>query len=240
MSILDKLSFQQFKFNSDSIFKELSVAELAILNANVKTRLYKKKQTIFLEDSPSTGIYYIKEGLVKKYKTGLDGREQIFYIAKTGDMIGYHAILCDEDYLDSAAAMEDSVISFIPKNSFLNLLENSPKISRLLLKNISHEFGVLTNTLTLISQMSVRERLALYLLILKEKFRDSSSEMGHKTEISISRDDLAAMVGTAKETLVRLLHDFKEDKIIETKGRIIFINDVKALVKISNYKLYKI
>jgi CRP-like cAMP-binding protein len=237
MNTLDKFPFSQFNFNSDSIFRSLPKEELDILNSNIKTRLYKKKQVIFFEDSPSTGIYYIKEGLVKKYKTGQDGKEQIFYISKSGDLIGFHSILSEENYFDSAAAMEDSIISFIPKDVFQNLIAKSPTLSNLLLKNISHEFGVLINTITIISQMSARERLALYLLILKEKFRDLNAPKNIKTEIKISRDDLAAMVGTAKESIVRLLHEFKADNIIQTNGKIIIINDVKALVKASSYRI---
>ena len=159
MNTLVNFPFNSFKFNSDSIFKELTKEELDILNASIKTRLYKKKQVIFFEDSPSTGIYYIEKGLVKKYKTGQDGKEQIFYISKSEDLIGYHAILSNENYYESAATIEDSVISFIPKEVFLDLISKSPNLSNLLLKNISHEFGVLINTLTVISQMYYRPNL---------------------------------------------------------------------------------
>lgn len=233
MNTLQQLSFDQFKFNSDSVFNELNTEELDYLNAHLKTRLYKKKQVIFYEDSPATGVYYIKEGLVKKYKTGKDGKEQIFYISKTSDLIGYHAILSNEHYPDSAAAMEDCIISFIPKAVFISLIEKSPRLSKLLLKTISHEFGVLINTLTIISQLSVRQRLALSLLLLKEKFKDPDSNQ--PTQIKISRDDLAALVGTAKENLVRLLHEFKEQQIIAVQGRAIVISNVKELVKESHY-----
>jgi CRP-like cAMP-binding protein len=234
MNSLVDFSFDQFKFNSDSIFNELDEKDLDYLNSHIKTRLYKKKQVIFYQDSPASGIYYIKQGLVKKYKTGKDGKEQIFYISKTSDIIGYHAILSSENYSDSAAAMEDCIICFIPKEVFVDLVERSPKLSNLLLKNISHEFGVLINTLTIISQMSVRQRLALQLLLLKEKFQNPLSNT--KTQIKISRDDLAALVGTAKENLVRLLHDFKQQNLIEIDGRAIVINNVKELVKESNYE----
>ncbi len=233
MNALDHISFNQFKFNSDSIFSELNEKDLDYLNSHLKTRFYKKKQIIFYEDSPATGIYYIKQGLVKKYKTGNDGKEQIFYISKSADIIGYHAILSNENYPDSAAAIVDSVICFIPKNIFIELVEKSPQLSNLLLKNISHEFGVLINTLTIISQMSVRQRLALQLLLLKEKLYSPDSNT--KTQINISRDDLAALVGTAKENLVRLLHEFKMLDIITITGRSIVINNIKELIKESNY-----
>jgi CRP-like cAMP-binding protein len=235
MNLLNNFPFDQFKFNSNSIFKELPEDELELINAHVKTRLYKKKQVIFYEESLPNGVYYIKEGLVKKYKTGQDGKEKIFYISKTGDLLGYHALLSSEYYVESAAVMEDSVISFIPKDVFMSVLEKSPSLSGLLLKNISHEFGVMINNLTVIAQMSVRERLALNLLLLKEKFRDLNLSGERKDGIKISRDDLASLVGTAKENLVRLLHELKEEKIIETQGQSIFILKINELVKLSKF-----
>lgn len=233
MNALNHISFNQFKFNSDSIFNELNEKDLDYLNAHLKTRLYKKKQVIFYEDSPAVGVYYIKKGLVKKYKTGNDEKEQIFYISKSADIIGYHGILSGENYPDSAAAIIDSEICFIPRDIFIELVQKSPQLSNLLLKNISHEFGVLINTLTIISQMSVRQRLALHLLLLKEKLY--SPESSTPTQINISRDDLAALVGTAKENLVRLLHEFKQLDLITVTGRTIMINNIKELIKESNY-----
>lgn len=235
MKSLERFPFDQFKFSSDSFFKELSEEELAVLNTHIKTRLYKKKQVIFFEGSPSVGVYFIKEGLVKKYKTGNDGKEHVFYLSKAGDLIGYHAILSDEYYFDSAAAIKDSVISFIPKDVFLEMLKKSPVLSNLLIKTISHEFGVMINNWTIRSNMSVRERLALNLLILKDKFKETGLSKEKRTEIVIPREDLASLVGTATENLVRLLHEFKESKLIETKGKAIVILNIKELVKISKF-----
>jgi CRP-like cAMP-binding protein len=235
MKSLERFPFDQFKFSSDSFFKGLSDEELAVLNIHIKTRLYKKKQIIFFEGSPSIGVYFIKEGLVKKYKTGNDGKEHVFYLSKAGDLIGYHAILSNEYYFDSAAAVKDSVISFIPKEVFLEILKKSPALSNLLIKTISHEFGVMINNWTIRSNMSVRERLALNLLILKDKFKETGLSKEKRTEIVIPREDLASLVGTATENLVRLLHEFKESKLIETKGKAIVILNIKELVKISKF-----
>ncbi len=235
MTLLKNFPFNHFKFNSDHIFKELSSSELELLNSKTRTRIYKKKQVIFFEDSPATGVYYIKKGLVKKYKTGSDGKEQIFYVSKTADLIGYHAVLSNENYYDSAAAMEDSEITFIPKDVFAWLIAQVPKLPTILLKNISHEFGVLVNTVTVMSQLSVRERLALQLILLKEKFKDSST--ANKSEIRISRTDLASLVGTSIETIIRLLHEFKESGIIEAKGKTIIITNINKLIKVSNYNI---
>ena len=105
-------------------------------------------------------------------------------------------------------------------------------LSQRLLKNLSHEFGVFLNATKILARYTVRERTAINLLILQRKFSVKES----LTEIEMNRDDLSSMVGTAKESLVRMLKDFKEEKLISTKGRIIIIEDLEGLIKASNFK----
>jgi len=196
--------------------------------------LYKKGEIIFREGAYPPGIFYIKAGKVKKYKVDKEGREQIIYVANTGELIGYHAILSEERYPDSAAALEDSSVTFIPKEDFLDTLQQSTELSRRLLKTLSHEFAVLANGLTLFGQKSVRERLALQLIVLREKYK-VNFQPGMPVEINMGRDDLANLVGTARENVVRVLTEFKEDNILETKGRKIIVHDVARLIEIANY-----
>jgi CRP-like cAMP-binding protein len=196
-------------------------------------RKYKKGQRIFVEGSIPTGIYYLKSGKIKKYKADRDGKEQIIYICNSGELFGYPALLSEGSYSDSAAALEDSIVAFIPKDDFLQVLSQSSILSNKLLKNLSHEFGVLVNSVATFAHRSVRERLALSLLILKEKYRVKGNE-SKPVEINLSREDLSNLVGTAVETLVRLLHDFKDEKLIETEGRKIRVLNIKQLVKIAN------
>ena len=145
------------------------------------------------------------------------------------EYLGYHAILSEEEYPDSATALLDCEVAFIPKNDFLNVVSTSHLLSQRLLKNLSHEFGVFLNATKILARYTVRERTAINLLILQRKFSVKES----LKEIEINREDLASMVGTAKESLVRMLKDFKEEKLISTKGRIIFIEDLEGLVKAS-------
>ena len=194
---------------------------------------YKKGEMLFREGSYPTGIYYIKKGKVKKYKTDKDGREQIFYVCKRGELLGYHALLSEETYTDSSSTLEESTISFIPKDDFLKTVQSSPILSNRLLKCMSHEFGVLVNSITVFAQRSVRERLALSLLILRDKYK-KEEQGGQPVELTLSREDLAKMVGTARETLTRLLHDFKEEDLIETHGRKIILKQALVLSKIAN------
>jgi len=234
MSIKGIFPIDKWDFKSESILTELPSDDFELLTANKTEQFYKKGETIFREGGYPSGIFYITEGKVKKYKLDKDGREQIIYVANTGELLGYHAILSEDRYPDSAAALEESKIGFIPKEDFLETLLHSEVLSRRLLKTLSHEFAVLANSLTMFAQKSVRERLALQLIVIREKYK-VNFKAGMPVEINMSRDDLASLVGTARENVVRVLSEFKEDGILETKGRKIIVHDVNKLISITNY-----
>ena len=168
-------------------------------------------------------------------KVDRDAREHIIYVANKGELLGYHAILDEDRYPDSAAAIEESKIAFIPREDFIVTLQQSEVLSKRLLKTLSHEFAVLANSLSLFAQKSVRERLALQLIVMREKYK-VNFQPGMPVEINMSRDDLASLVGTARENVVRLLGEFKEASILETKGRKIIVHDVSKLIEIANYR----
>ncbi|MGZ8553699.1 MAG: Crp/Fnr family transcriptional regulator, partial [Chitinophagaceae bacterium] len=193
---------------------------------------YKKGEILFREGSYPTGIYYVTKGKVKKYKTDKEGREQIFYVCRKGEVLGYHALISEEKYTDTAATLEESIVAFIPKDDFLKAIQLSSVLSNRLLKVMSHEFGVLVNGLAVFAQRSVRERLALSLIILRDKYKKEQQDK--PVELDLSRDDLAKFVGTARETLVRLLHDFKKDGLIETQGRKIILLKPQEISQIAN------
>lgn len=222
-----------FRFNTKGIFEGLSEESVrSIVDASV-THTYKKGEMVFREGGIPSGIFYLVKGKVKKYKTTARGGEQIFYVCTAGELLGYHAILSDEYYPDSAATIEDSEITFIPREAFLTVLQASSFLSNRLLKTLGHEFSVFINAITSLATKSVRERVALNLLILDEKFRreDKPEAPG---EINMSRMDLANMVGTAKENLVRLLQQFKSEGLIESHGRVIRILNKKGIIREAN------
>lgn len=224
--------FDKFNYNSDSILEGLPESDLALLNNNMVTHTYKKGEILFREGSFPTGIYYVTKGKVKKYKTDKEGREQIFYVCRKGEVLGYHALISEEKYTDTAATLEESIVAFIPKDDFLKAIQLSTVLSNRLLKVMSHEFGVLVNGLAVYAQRSVRERLALSLIILRDKYKKEHQDK--PVELDLSRDDLAKFVGTARETLVRLLHDFKKDGLIETHGRKIILLKPQEISQIAN------
>ncbi len=234
MDMPTSFKIDKFHFNSDSILNGLPEKDLEVLKSNMISYKFKKEKMIFSEGTYPSGIFHLKKGKIKKYKTDRDGREHIIYVCNSGELLGYAALLSEEPYSDSAATLEDSILEFIPKDIFFNVLEKSQVLSTRLLKNLSHEFAVLENSIVNFAHKSVRERLALSLLILKEKFKDKTNPNA-SVEITLSREDLSNVVGTAVETLVRLLHNFKDEGLIKTEGRKIRIIDTKKLVKVANF-----
>src|SRR6185312_6420856 len=191
MNIRDNFTIEQWDFKTHSILSDLPPEDAALLESNKSLQLYRKGEIIFREGAFPSGIFYITRGRAKKYKADKDGREHIVYIASTGELIGFHALLTDGRYPDSAATVEDSLIAFIPREDFLQVLERSPLLNRRLLKALSHEFGVLLNSLSLFAYKSVRQRLALQLVILREKYKKNSPP-DVEVQINLSRQDLAA------------------------------------------------
>lgn len=234
MSIHGIFPIEKWDFNSQSILAGLPAPDRQLLISGRSGELYKKGGILFREGGFAAGVYYLLAGKAKKYKVDKDGREQIIYIANSGELLGFHAIIAGDNYPDSAAVIEDSHLLFIPKEDFLAAIRRSEEINRRLLKTLSHEFIVLTNSLALYAQKSVRERLALQLVVVREKYKEDFKP-GQPVEINMSRGDLASLVGTARENAVRMLKEFKKEGILETHGRRIIVLDVKKLIKAANY-----
>ncbi len=235
MSLSGIFPINRWDFKSDSVFTNLPEEDYARLMQHARKDRYKKGQVIFREGNMPGGIYYILEGRVKKYKVDNFEKEQIIYIAAEGELVGYHALLSGERYPDAAATLEECVLLFIPREDFMQVLEQSGQLSMRLLKMLSHEFSVLSNSISVFAQRPVRERLAIALIVLREKFKKGTPE-GEDITINMSREDLASMAGTTRENVVRLLRQFKDEQLLETKGRKIWIRDIRKLVTVSNYQ----
>lgn len=223
-----KVDIKKFDFKSDKILSSLTEKERSLFLEQSEELMFKKGKLIFYEGGIPTGAFVVNSGRTKIYKTGLDGKDQIFYVYKAGDLLGYHALLCEEQYEDSCEALEDCKISFISKTRFQKLLHQIPNLNQLLIQNMSHEFGVLVNTITILAQKPLRERLALWLLILNEKYKNQNGA------ILLPREDLANIIGTARESLGRLLKEFREDQLIEIDNKVIRIIDISKLLKIAS------
>lgn len=225
------LNIRNLSFESDKILSSLSEKDRAYFLSFAQSLFFKKGKLIFYQEGIPTGVFLIKSGKAKIYKTGAYGKDQIFYIYKNGDLFGYHALLCNESYEESCEAIEDCEILFVNKYDFRLLLTKIPQIQSLIIQNISHEFGVLVNTITILAQKNLRERLALYLVILNERYQENGRS---RTQIVLSREDLANIIGTTRESLGRLLKEFREDKLIRIDKRAIEVANLKKVQEIAN------
>jgi len=235
MSLSGIFPIDKWNFTTQSILSTLSDEEYHILIGRQGEQKYQKGEIIFREGVVPSGIFYIHHGMVKKYKVDQMGKEQIIYVANKGELIGYHAVLSEERYPDFAAALESSVISFIPKDDFLTVLSNNTLLANRLLKTLSHEYTVLANNISVFGQRTAVERLAIALIVVREKFKIETTA-GQEVIIDISRSDLANIAGIAKENVIRLLKELKSEDIIGTVGRKIWVKNIEKLVARSNYK----
>ena len=233
MSVTPDSVAERFIFKSDSAFSNLPENVKEVFLSQMIFKQFRKGQNIFTEGTYPAGIYFIKKGKIKKYKSLNRGKEQIIYVCSEGELLGYAAFLSEERYPDSATSLTDATIGFISKDRLLNLLDQYAELSKMLTKNLSHEFGVLVNFIATFTQKTVRERVALTLLILQEKFKDNLDE-NNEIQIVLTRADFANIVGTAVATLVRLLHEFKDENLIRTQGRKIILKDKQQLLEIAD------
>lgn len=224
-----KVDVKKFDFESDKILSSLSPSEREKFYSYSEELSFKKGKLIFYEGGIPTGAFLVTSGRAKIYKTGLDGKDQIFYIYNAGDLMGYHALLCNEKYEDSCEALEECEIAFVSRANFEKLLNEVPILKSLLIQNMSHEFGVLVNTITVLAQKPLRERMALFLLILQDRYKGQG-----KQEIVLPREDLANMIGTARESMGRLLKEFKEEGLIDIRNKAIVLLKPAILQKIAS------
>lgn len=216
------------------MFNELNPAEITNIYEAKSCSFYSKGQVLFHQDTYPLGVYCINKGKVKVYKIGDDGKEQIIYIAREGNLLGYKSMISDEKYHVAGETIEDSQVCFIPKHMFMEILFRTPTLNKRLFKEVCHQLGVMTDIITNMAQKPVRERLAIILLLLKDTYGMDGNEDG-PIVLNLTREDLANFVGTATETLIRLLHDFKEENLITTNGRKIQIENTKGLLKVASW-----
>ena len=217
---------------STSVLCRAKIEYLNEVNAQKVCNTFKKGQTIFNEGSYPFGVFCINSGKVKLAHLGDDGKEQIIRLLKGGDVVGYRALLSGERYSASAVALEDTQVCFIPKELFLHILKNDAGLTFEMMKLLSDELHKTELKLTHLAQKPVRERLAEILLFIKETY--GFEDDGITLNVRLSREEIANLVGTATESTIRLLSEFKRDSMVELDGKKIKIINQKKLTKTAN------
>jgi len=215
-----------------SLFCDLHGSELDELNNSKHCVNYKKGQLVFSAGAYPHGLFCVRTGKIKIFQTGDEGKEQIVRMVKSGDVLGYRSLLSGDTYSASAEAIDDSTICFIPKSNFIHLLESNGNLSMQLMKLLSEDLKFAEHKITDIAQKPVRERVAEAILYLIHMYGYDSD--GATLNVTLSREDIANIVGTATETTIRLLSELKNDQVIQLNGKRITILNHKELVKVAN------
>jgi CRP-like cAMP-binding protein len=211
-----------------SAFKELNPDQFSDLDEHKVCTFFKRGQILAHEGSRPGGVFCIHKGKVKVYKMGVEGREQIIRFGKDGEMVAYRSVLSGEPLQATVEAIDDTHACFVPKSLLFKFLEENPKFSLEMMRMACHELGEAGRLITNLAQKSVRERLAETILMLNRTFGEDRNGF---IDIVLTREELSNMVGTATESVIRLMTEFKNDGMIEVEGRHIKIKKPDALAR---------
>ncbi len=213
------------------LFRHLDTQELQEISLNKITETHKRASIIYKEGNRMKGFYCVQKGIIKIYKTGMDGKEQIIRFAKPGDVIGYRSVVSNEPACTTTEVLEESILCHIPAEILLRLIQNNGNFAVELMKLTCKELGEANSYITDIAQKTVKERLAEILIHLDEEFGEDSTGV---LKVSLTREELSNIVGTATESIIRLLSEFKNLGYLELNGRKIKIQDKPGLKYIAN------
>ena len=213
---------------SSMVSKEDGLKELQNLVADKKGREFKKNQVIYYEGDKVVGIYLVLQGKIKTIMLAEDGRELMTGIFETDDFLGINVLLSNELYTDTATAIEDSSLCLIPKRQLDDLLHLYPEVAEKFIRILSKDIREKEQYLMQLAYHSVRKRIAEAILRLHRQNNDEGEC------IKLTRDDLAAMSGTAPETVSRTLTEFRSEGLIEKTQNSLKILDMQAIVKMKN------
>ena len=230
-SILKKEFTKNLKGISDFISEAKGIESLKELSKEQEVRSYKKKDDIYTEGSYPKGVYFVNKGKIKTFQSNEIGKELITELYKEGDFFGYLSLLQGEKHTNTATALEDSEVYMIPKEDFYDLIYKIAEVSRKFIELLSNNLREKEKQLVKLAYNSVRKRVAEALVKLSDKYKSASDQ---KFSMHVSREDLANIVGTATETVIRTLSDFKEEKYIEISAGTITILNYEKLAKMKN------
>lgn len=192
--------------------------ELKGIEATGKTRVFKKKDIIYRQGDFASYAYKIKKGKVKTYQINPDGKEFIQDLLKTGDFLGEKALIQDSDRTEFAQALEETELILIPRQDFQDLIFQNREVSGQFIKMLSRSLIEKENNLVEMAYDTVRKRTADSLMKLYNTYRSEG-----QSKFEVTRADLASMVGTATESVIRILSEFKKDGYIHIEGSTIHI-----------------
>ncbi|MCT4591725.1 MAG: Crp/Fnr family transcriptional regulator [Carboxylicivirga sp.] len=212
-----------------SILKHIQADEQLWNEAIKQCSYYKSGEVVYEQDTNMKHAYFVKKGLLKIYRIGSKGEQQIVRLIKEGDLFGFHSLLGDEPEVTACESLTDSEVCLVPGEAFKKTISENKELTDLLIKKTCDELKNSYNSLVELSQRTVRGRLANLLLKLQDLFKTSADEA---IPLVISRLDMARWIGTSKESVSRLITEFKNDGIIRFDRRELIITNKEKLERI--------
>lgn len=192
---------------------------------HTKKQRYDKRQSVYEEEKTPTHLFLLKSGKIRTFRIHQDGKEMTSVVLKPGEYFGYVPLLEERNYEESAEAMEDSEVVLIPRENFMQLLFNDRMVAAHFIRLMSNDIEQKEKQLIDMAYNTVRRRVADALLALHDKFPENQQG------IELGRENLASMAGTSTETAIRMLSEFKHDKLVEIKGRWVKVVEPEKLRK---------
>lgn len=206
-------------------FKALNKDELKRLSKSKKNEVFKKGTILFEEGTKLNGVYCIQTGKCKVTKLAPNGNEQIIRFIKRGELIGHRSLLSEESTHLTVTALDDVEACFIPKQELDTNLEHNEVFAKNVTKSLCIDLDNANTSITNLAQKNVKERLAESLLFFEKTFGVDDDGF---LNIHLSREEIANSIGTATESCIRLLSQFKKENLVELKGKKIkLLNKVK-------------
>ena len=232
------LNCQQCPHYQHSLLGACQHTELSLIAGSKQHQFYAKGQYIFQAGARVSGLYCVFQGKVKVSKLSADGKEQIIRLAREGDVLAYRSLMSGDTCTTTATALTDCVVCLVPRPDFFSLLEQNPQFSHSLLRLMAQNLGEAEERLLHTAYKPVRERLAEALLLLHQVFEPAPAAEPAPRKVAfsipVSREDLAALTGTTKETASRLLSDFRHEGMVTTQGSRITIRQLEKLSQLAS------
>ena len=214
------------QFNS---LRAMSKEELKRVSDTKTTKVLKKGESIFGEGEKLNGVFCVREGVSKLSKLSPNGKDQIIKLASKGSVLGQRSVIAEEISNLSATAVNDMEVCFIPKDSIVGALNSNPNFAVEVLRHMAHDLKEADDVIVNMSQKTVKQRVAEAFIYLQDNFGVDDDGF---LKLTLSREDIANVVGTATESAIRIISEFKKLGLIKTSGKKIGIANSKKLDEI--------
>ena len=216
------------QFNS---LRAMSKEELKRVSDTKITRTIKKGEAIFEEGEKLNGVYCVRSGVSKLSKLSENGKDQIVKLASKGEVMGQRSVVAEESTNLSAVAIDDMEVCFIPKDAIVSTMHNNPNFTLEVLRHMAHDLRQADDVIVNMSQKTVKQRIAEAFLYLRNNFGEDADGF---LKLTLSREDIANVVGTATESCIRIISEFKKKGFLKSSGKKLGIVDAKKLQELAD------